>query len=233
VAIAFDQQLGNNHSNPAATTIALTTANTVASGGFIVMQVDWFVAAGTLSGVSGGGLTWSIDKQIKNGSVSNALVSAQAPSGLAASTVITATLSASSVSLGISAISFTGVATSAPVDITASATSTSTSWTGGTVATLNANDVVVGSCMGDDGSDTTSAPNGTWTEPLTAGDFNSAGNGDSYTMVYQIVSATGNYTPGGTWGVTNTNAGVAVAYMQASAAAAATSPPVRRGTLGM
>jgi hypothetical protein len=52
-------------------------------------------------------------------------------------------------------------------------------------------------------------------------------------MVYQIVSATGNYTPGGTWGVTNTNAGVAVAYMQASAAAAATSPPVRRGTLGM
>jgi hypothetical protein len=132
----------------------------------------------------------------------------------------------------MSGASFTGIATSAPVDASASATVNSTNWTGGGVATLNANDVVIGAAMGDSGADTTSTPTATWTEvPATAGDFNTAGNGDSFTMVYRIVSATGTYTPGGTWGVTNLTAGVGVAYM-ASTGAVAALPPRSRSARG-
>jgi hypothetical protein len=228
VAIAFDKQLGSNATGAASSaTIPLTTANAVASSGFITLLVGWF-GTGTLSSVAGGSLTWAIDKTIKNGSVGVAVVSAQAPSGLAASTVITATFSAAQAGRGISGASWTGVATSAPLDASASATSSATGWTCGAVATIAANDVVIGACMGDDGSDTTSTPTATWTEvPATAGDFPSGGDGETYTMVYRLVTTPASYTPGGTWGLTNTNAGVGVAYMEAGAVAA-TRPPRSR-----
>lgn len=223
MAIAFDAQLGSNQVAATATTITLTTANTVASGGFIVLLVGNFIT-GTpvVSSVSGGGLTWAVDKTVKNSQLGIGLASAQAPAGLASGTVLTATYSATTTSRGISGVSFTGIATSTPVDATASATpATGTAWNGGGVVTTNANDVVVGAAMGDAGAGTTSTPGAGWTEvPTTAGDFNSGASGDSWTLVYQIVAATGTYTPSGTWLASQTtNGGVGVAYKAAAGGA--------------
>jgi hypothetical protein len=216
VAIAFDQQLAKNETAVGGTTQTLTTGNAVASGGFITLLVGWF-GAGSLSSVTGGSLTWSIDKTIANGSVHIALVSAQAAAGLASATVLTANYSASVTSRAVAGCSFTGIVSSAALDATASATpAAGTAWNCGGVITTNANDVVVGVVMGDAGAGTTSTPAGGWTEvPATAGDFNDNAAGDSWTMVYQIVSATGTYTPSGTWGISETTAGASGAYMAA------------------
>lgn len=184
-------------------------------------MVGWFSSTVTLSSVTGGSLTWTIDKQFKSGSVNAALVSAQAPAGLAGSTVLTANYSATTTGRAIGGGYFTGVATSAPGDGSASASSggTQTPWTAGGVATTNADDVVVGAAMGDlGGTAGLSTPTAPWLEIL---DFNLGASGDQYTMVYRIVSSTATYTPAGTWAVAAVTTGVAAAYMADTGGAAA------------
>ena len=75
------------------------TNQTVAAGAFIVMGWGCFGGEILLS-VAGGGLTWSIDSHT-NGSNSkeSAIVSAQAPSGLASGTTITATFQSTAASM--------------------------------------------------------------------------------------------------------------------------------------
>lgn len=220
MAIVFDTDLNSTAATAASTSLAHSTGATVAAGATIHLLVGWFHATGTLTSVTGGSLTWTIDKQIKNGSVGIALVSAYAAGGVASGTSLTANYSASSQNRGVSGWSFTGIATSSPVDTSASATGSSTAWTGGTCTTTAADTVVVGVAHGDAAIDLTSTPSATWTEvPPTAGDFNAVGNGATFTAVYKIVSSAGANTPGGSFSGSVTFAGVSAAYMQDSAVA--------------
>lgn len=225
MAIAFDQQLGSNVTIASGTTQTLSTGNTVASGGTIFLLVGGMGNAA--SSVSGGSLTWVIDKAGVNGNLNVALVRASAPAGIASGTTITVTYAGATTSRAVSGFSFTGVDTSSPVDGTpASQTGTTVAWTSGAVTTANATDVVIGLNMLDDFDDTTSTPTAGWTEvPATAGDFNTVTNGDSFTAVYQIVASTGTYTPGGTWAIGGTaTVGVAVAYKAGAGVTTIVSP---------
>ena len=235
MAITQDQlTLGTNYSAASSSTIALTTTGAVASGGFIVLGVYWFTYNNvTLNSVSGGSLTWTVDKQFQSGgSVNAALVSAQAPSGLASSTSITATFSSSIPTFkGICGASWTGVATPTVIDGTPGTSSGSAAaWTAGSISTSNANDLVVGACTGDASGSFSSTPTGGWTEN---NDFSDSTDGDSGTQVYQIVSSTGAYNPGGTWSTSVSFSGVSVAYQAAATAAAAAVPFLHRMPLGV
>ena len=231
MAIVLDKQnIGTATGDPGSTTIAFTTSQVVASSGFIVLTVGWFDNGATLSSVSGGGLTWTIDKQGK-GAVSNsqnsAIVSAQAPSGLASSTSITATFSAAVVAREIGGTSFTGVATTTPAEatdgpVTIDGTPSST-YTTNSVA-ISAGSMLFAATYNET-TNTTSTPAAGCTEAI---DLNYAG-GTTLTSNYRIEASAGSYTVGGTWAsgacksVTN-----AVSYKAAAGGGGATSDVIRR-----
>lgn len=212
MAIAVDQtSIGEFASDTAGATVAFTTTQAVAANGFIVVPIS-FLQSGTetVTGVSGGGLSWSIDKQARGGSASGcAIASAQAPGGLAAGTVITA---AFNVSVGgarsICGISFTGVATSSPVDGTPDAKSQTagTAWTTDSVTIQN------GSLLIAIAMNTTNLFTSTPTAPsIEAHDFGSGGF--STTVCYRIEATGGSFTVAGTWSSTANAEVVAVAYL--------------------
>lgn len=217
MTIAFDQNLGTNGVTSAATTITLTTAATAAVGSKIFVIVSNFAAADTLSSVGGGGLTWNVDLKAANGSERYAIASADAPAGLASGTVITATYTGSTFDRTISGFSATGVATGTTYDGTNTSTSGGgATWSSGAITTANANDIIVAGGTEDGNGTATSTPNGGWTE---VADFNLPTSSEAYETVYQIVSATGTYTSGGTFSASGTvSVGLGVAYKAAGAA---------------
>jgi len=225
MAIAIDvNDLGHAAADPSSTTIAFTTGSAVASGGFIVVSVHWFSSTATLSSVAGGGLTWTIDKQGKAGSSSDnmALVSAQAPSGLASSTTITATISAASFARAIGGTSFTGVATSTPVDTTSGPTvATGTTWATPSM-TLTAGSVLVATGF-DETSNHTNTPATGCTEAI---DWQEASGPTEHATVYRIEAGGGSFTAGGTWSGSATAGVVGVAYL--AAAGGGGGPTVKR-----
>jgi hypothetical protein len=203
-------------------TIAFTTTATVAAGSFIVVGLGWFTSV-TLSSVAGGGLTWTIDKQGGGGDAvdQNAIVSAQAPSGLASSTTITATLSAgSSPARVIGGASFTGVKTSLPVDVTAGPTQvTATGWSTGSM-TVAAGSLIVG--VNFNGA--TSSGN-TPTSPAAEMWDRTHADGFECVAEYRIESSAGSYAVDGTYGASTKHSNIGVAYL-AAADAGPTVPPV-------
>jgi hypothetical protein len=213
--IVVDQlSLGNAGIDTTATTIPFTTTATVAVGGFIVVDVTWGSKTIALSSVSGGGLTWTIDKQGASSIaalVSCAKVSAQAPAGLASGTVITATYASTTVGRGISGSSYTGVATSSPVDTTSGPTdyNLTTAWTSAST-TIAAGSLLTAVAHGDVTNDTS-----TITSPsIEAQDFGVPG-GFCQTVGYRIEAAGGAFTVAGTWTGNESGTVVAVAYLAA------------------
>jgi hypothetical protein len=211
MAIVVDRaNAGTAVDDSGATTIAVNTTQTVAAGGFIVASVGWWHGSATLSSVGGGGLSWSIAVQGKN-SIANpasAIVWAQAPSGLASGTAITATFSTSVNGRQIGVTSFTGVATSSPVDTTtAVASSSTTAWTNN--ATIAAGSVLIVTAHLDPSA------NSTITSPsIEALDWNDTAN-TAMTTGYRIEASGGSYTVAGTWvtGATVRTATVAAAFI--------------------
>jgi hypothetical protein len=210
MAIAIDRaNAGTAADDAGSTTIAVNTTLTVAAGGFIVASVGWWHASATLSSVAGGSLSWSIAVQGKN-SIANpasALVWAQAPSGLASGTTITATFSASVNGRQIGISSFTGVDTSSPVDTTVAVQSSSTTaWTA--TASIAAGSVLVATAHLDpSASSTITSPS------IEALDWNDTAN-TAMTTGYRIEASAGSYAVAGTWvtGVTVRTATVAAAF---------------------
>lgn len=234
MAITLDKQnIGTATGDPGSTTIAFTTSQAVVSSGFIILTVGWFDNGATLTGVAdnnGTPLTWTIDKQGK-GAVSNsqnsAVVSAQAPSGLASGKIITATFSASVIAREIGGTSFTGVATSTPVEatdgpVTIDGTPSST-YTTNSVA-ISAGSMLFAATYNET-TNTTSTPATGCTEAI---DLNYAG-GTTLTSNYRIEASAGSYTVGGTWAsgacksVTN-----AVAYLAAGGGGGGATVPATR-----
>jgi hypothetical protein len=210
-AIAFDRSLGTKTDNVAATTMTLTTSGAAVPGARVFVLVSWSHSTRTLTSVSGGGLTWTVDRQQKaaGNDARVAIASAAAPSGLASGTTLTATFSGSVTHGLIAAASFTGIATSAPVDATASATGSGTAWST-SVTTTNANDLVLGFSTID--ANATSTPSASNTEVHDFGDVNYYGWA---TSVYRIETTTGAKIVSGTWSSSTGSTGsvtIAVAY---------------------
>ena len=113
-AIAFDGDLGRRSENRTGSTLTLTTTAAARAGARVLVFVYWEHASRTLRSVSGGGYTWTVDRQQKaaghHGRV--AIVSAHAPSGLPAGTTLTATFTGSVTRGLVAAASFTGLAAS-------------------------------------------------------------------------------------------------------------------------
>jgi hypothetical protein len=217
MAIAVENlSIGNNIvSDGGATTIAFTTNQIVAAGSFIVVCIGWFTSV-TLSSVAGGGLSWLIDKQGSGGDASdgNAIVSAQAPAGLASGVTITATLSgATSPARAIGGSSFTGIATSSPVDVTAGPTQVSTAaWSTGNMAIVAGSLIVaVDFNEGTNSGNTPTAPSAELWERTHADGFECVAE-------YRIESSAGSYAVAGTFGAATKNNNVGVAYLAAAGA---------------
>lgn len=209
MAIAIDQANAGTAANGAAgTSLGVSTTATVAASGFIVASVMWWHATATLSSVSGGGLSWNIAIQGKHSSQNPAaaIAYAQAPSGLASGTTLTANYSASVNDRQIGITSFTGVATSSPVDTTAGPVSNNTTgWTTGNV-TIAAGSVLIGFSHLDSAStDTITSPS------IEALDW--AGSGSAGTTGYRIESSAGSYAIAGTWGSAASTVTFAAAFL--------------------
>jgi hypothetical protein len=179
--------------------------------------MSWFSSSNfTLTSVSGGGLTWAVDKQNNaNGGYCTGIASAQAPSGLSASTVLTATMSGGSIIASMKAYYITGAATSTPVDATGSGGASGTS-SSVNVVTTNADDIIVYETWNDINGDIT--PTTGFTEIydlLYVPDDIQCENG------YRVVSATGTYGAGGTWTGSKNWTTSAVAYKAAAGGGAA------------
>jgi hypothetical protein len=222
MAIAVDvANCGTNGNDSVTTSLTVTTTSAVASGGFIVMAFSWFDPGAhnpTIS-FSGGGLSWTVDKQghlVGGFEDGVAIGSAQAPAGLASSTVLTVTLSASIASqsaiVGVS--SFTGVKTTSPVDgtplgLTSAATA---AWSTGNYA-ITAGSLIFAMCAAEDVfTNTMSAGTEAWEG--TSSFVHSAGG-------YRIEPSAGSYPVSGTWSSAGTNVNSAVAYLAQPSAAPA------------
>ena len=206
-AIAFDRNLGSKGENASSTTMTLTTSATAAPNTRVFLLVDWYHASRTLTSVSGGGLTWTIDVQaIDPTRYHAAIASASAPIGLPVGTVITATFSGAVVHGLIAATSFSGIAATSPRDATGTnLQGTGAAWTG-SVTTTNPSDLIIG-WSGID-SATTSTPNA---PNIEIHDVSNSDYWESETSVYRIESTPGVKTVNGTWAnTTNATANVTV-----------------------
>jgi hypothetical protein len=225
VAIALDKSLGSaNGGGGNQSQVQLTTSQAAAAGSKIFVAVGHFRNAVTGVSDNGPGLTWSQVSEVANGSNYISLYMADAPSGMASGTVITVTFAAANtLSPQICAASWTGVVTGTTTDGGAkTGTGSGTGWSTAGITTTNADALVVCAGKGGAGADNTDTP---LTNYLELYDFG-FGTGDFITLMYRIVSATGTYTPGGTWAGSSSWAAASAAYDAAAVAAAA---PPRHG----
>ena len=111
MAIGTPVNRGSAQLDTSQSTLPVTTSGTIASGSKIILSVGWRTAT-TLSSVAGGSLTWTIDRQIVNAAATQhaALVTADAPSGLASGTTITLTFSGNTTAKIVSVEEVTGLA---------------------------------------------------------------------------------------------------------------------------
>lgn len=198
-------------------TLTLTTNQTVASGGFIVLFAKWFRVGSPLVSIDGGGLTWNIDVQGSAAGLTNvygAIVSAQAPSGLASGTVLTATWTATAESVSLGAMSFTGVKTSSALDTTVGPVGVSVAasgWTTGN-ASIAAGSVLVGVSGEETGTVGSSTPVAPSVESWDVLDCSS----NVRTMAYRIESSAGSYEVAGTYSGNCQSVALGAAYLAAA-----------------
>lgn len=225
MAIAFGAALGTAvGGGSGATSLTVTTSATVPAGSRIIILTG-FYNTGVTASASGGSLTW-VNDGVTVGTADTgyhtALLSADAPSGLASGTVLTVTYSGSAFARSISCFYLTGVATGASgymdgATVGGSATA-ATTWATASLSTTNATDALVAGGW-QDLVLTSDTPGASYTE---IHDFQDAGNGSTVTSEYRIVAATSSYTGSGTWLASGTSTTIMGAYKAASAGGGAT-----------
>ncbi len=185
--------------------VTLTTSATVPSDALVIVQFTW--ASGgtpqTLSSVSGGSLSWSVDHgQAFAGATSwgLAIASAQAPAGLASGTVITPTFSGNLGSSEVAGCYCTGLATSSAKDVSdGNGQASNLNWDTTATSTTFSDTLVFGGCIHD--ALTTNTATGGATE---LHDFQIGGGTDqSICTEYKILSAAGSASLTGTWAATS------------------------------
>jgi hypothetical protein len=159
VAVALDAALGSNSTGAlsGATSVVVTTSAAAASGTKVLAFMSWFNSSAGPMTVSGGGLTWASVGQANNGSDRFAIWAADAPSGLASSSSITASQQALGAGgLLVSVASFSGVGT---VDTTAQSTGTTGSpYTSGATSNTTVGALFAGGTGNETATSTTSTP---------------------------------------------------------------------------
>ena len=202
-----------------------TTTATIASGALVVVVAGGYQGSSTLSSVSGGGLTWTVDVT-DNAATSPFLgiASAFAPSGLASGTTITATFNQSVQVRTIGIASILGVDTGDKVGVTRGTTVWNIgtqAWTTGN-ATIEAGSILIGA---------------SWNESISTGSTpgetelhdTSHANGFGQVAAYRIESSAGSYAVTGTWASSsNFLDEIAVEYRAAAAATGVGNPRARR-----
>jgi len=194
-AVAFDRDLGANSESASGKKATLTTTAAAAPGSRVFVFVNWKNASRTLASVTGGGLTWTIDRQAQDArNFHGAIASGTAPTGLAAGTVITANFSGPVTKGLIAAASFTGIASASPLDASGSNVQAGVAaWTA-SVTTTNANDLVLGwSGINAQATSTATAPN------VEIHDVRNSAYSESATSAYRIESTPGVKAVNGTW----------------------------------
>jgi hypothetical protein len=148
------------------------------------------------SSTDSAGNTYSRHAVISNGSERLAIFSAHAPAGLVGGSTITVTWSGNSAYTRVLAASFTGIASTNPVNSTnaLAPAGTGTAWATGP-ATTSVSDTLLVGAAGIAG-DRTSTPGAGWVE---IHDVHGASADEGTTSVYRTVSSTGSYEATGTW----------------------------------
>lgn len=215
MALAFGASIGTKVDSTVSSTSFTTTA-AVASGGLIVVGGGWY-NPGVTASMSGGGLTWQTDVSVTpyaDPGYRVAFFSAYAPSGLSFGTSLTLTLSGTAFDISLAGVYVTGSDTTTWKDaVGAGSASTGGTWTT-SLTTTNADDVVFGYAWVDF-TTSSATPGSGWTE---AADFTNPFDTNTITMVYQIVSSTGSYSPNGVFAATGGGSpyvAVAAAYKAA------------------
>lgn len=194
------------------TTVSFTTNRIVLAGEKIWVYVGWF-AANLLSSVSGGSLAWTVDSQQANGSDRFGFAWADVASDLPSGTTITATIAGTGGDTKhICGFAAAGWATGAASARNSGTTSTTT-WTSGTVSVLSG-DILVGGSYGE------GSPSGATNNTATGGntevhDF--AASGDSGVATEYQVGTGASIAIQGTWNTATTSANVAASFAQAVA----------------
>jgi len=221
MAITYDADLGSTGTVASANSVALTTSAAAAAGSRVLVSCGWININPVITTVTGGGLTWVVDKELKcaDGTNNVAIISADAPAGLASSTVITVNWAFGAVYRMICADSFKGIVGGASgyVDTSVSndMVATTTNWTTGNVATTLAGDLIYAAMDADalNGTNTATAPS------IETHDFHIPANSDTVLATeYRIESSASTYTVAGTLTVGSSSrlAVVGVAYKQSA-----------------
>lgn len=200
-----------------ATTIADTTTSSIAAGRKVFAAIGWFGNV-TVTGVSGGGLTWTVNASSPGaGVIHTAIASADAPAGLASSTVITATFSATCFARAIRISSCDGLALN-PGGVDAIASTTLSSGVGSwqqNITTVDTNTLVFGVALIDAYAGAAAA---TGTGVFELYDWPGTDSNTVYHAVYRNSAVTSSGV-GGTFTGTKDKCSAAVAFKLAGAAA--------------
>jgi len=219
MAITVDvASLGTGFSSGIPASLSLTTGSAVASGGFIVLCVSQFSDTTTnmVSSFSGGGLSWTIDKNSTAGEASGKRIawgSAQAPSGLASGTSLTVNFAGgfAGIEVIIGGLSLLGVATSSPVDGTPQSISDASASTYTTTAyTIQNGSILLGAAVSDNTTGH-SATTGTeaWERFISADAY-------AHAVTYRIEPTGGSFSVAGNFGTSGTITKCAIAYLAAA-----------------
>jgi len=202
VAITIDQgNLGTANSAGTLGSVTVTTAATAAVGSFIVLNTSIFGDGSVLTSVSGGGLSWVVDRgHLGAAAFRKAWARAYAPAGLASGTVITPTFDTTDagVSYTFGLTSLLGVKSSSPLDVAdaegaGQSFSGTNSWNTSTLA-VQAGSIVLGNASKDDDS-TGNTPTSPAVDAWDLG---------GEVVSYRIEASAGSYNVAGTFqGVTS------------------------------
>lgn len=213
MAIAYVGNRGSGTPTISTSTTQFSPTSTIAAGDLVVLiYICAPTAARTLNSVTDSGSnTWTVDKQIQNGTSTVCVIASSVlTTQLTISSTITATWSATMVGQvpRYNCEEFSGVASSTWTDVTASATGSGTALTAGTTAAAAAGDLGIGG-WGITGSSTFTA-DGSHTK------FTDFSTGPSIGGEYNV-SVSGTQSATMTASATGTWAGVQATYKAAAA----------------
>lgn len=193
----------------------MNTSAAVASGAHIFVVFGWFQNNASTSSLSGGGLTWTKDVELRATSLHIAIHRALAPSGLASGTTLTATMSAGTPDSIMAAGSFTGIDTVSTLGTTQSTNASTAAWNSGASNIGSAGQFMIGGSFIDNATTTASTP----TSPgVELADVNIGAQSETLTIVYKL-SLSGADKISGTWDAAAAWIGAGATYNAASAAA--------------
>lgn len=201
MAIGTPVAVGTTAIGGATATPTVTTTGVVPTPARLFLIIgNGLVAGFNLSSVSGGGLTWAVDRTGTFAVDSNwgfAIASAHCPSGLASGTVITATLAGVPQDSMLALVYCTGLADTLPADVQdGQAQATNLNWDTTATSTTVADTLVLGGCIHDGFGSATNTATGGASELQ---DFLNASEGWAFCTEYKILSAAGSASLTGTW----------------------------------